>query len=195
MRLFVAVYPPAAALSDLAATVDRLRIGTAAAAGTSVGLIGRPLWHVTLAFLGEVPEERAPAVAEAVTGAVRQWRTAGVTPPRLRLAGGGRFGRGRFTIMWVGLDGDVAGLRELARQVRRGLRRAKVPYDDRRPLHPHLTIGRPGARLPAADVGADLAVLDRYQGPWWQIEAVHLVHSRLGPKPVYETLTEVSLLS
>lgn len=193
MRLFVAVYPPAAALSDLAATVDRLRIGTAAAAGASVGLTARPLWHVTLVFLGDVADERVPAAAEALAGAVDRWRSGSAPTPRLRLAGGGKFGRGRFTIMWAGLDGDVAGLRELARHVRRGMRHARFTFDDRRPLHPHLTIGRPGARLPADDIEADLAALDRYRGPWWQVEAVHLVSSRPGPKPVYQSMSTVSL--
>jgi hypothetical protein len=30
-----------------------------------------------------------------------------------------------------------------------------------------------------------------YEGPEWTVDAVHLVHSQLGPKPVHERLTSV----
>src|SRR5690606_34356276 len=66
MRLFVAVYPSEEALEDLAAAVSRSRLGAAAASGVNVRLTARPLWHVTLAFLGEVADERVSAVGEAV---------------------------------------------------------------------------------------------------------------------------------
>lgn len=110
----------------------------------------------------------------------------------LRLAGGGRFGRGRFTVLWVGLTGDVDRLERLGRAVRRELRRYRVPYD-RKPLRPHLTLARPGDRLPAADLDADLAALGGYQGPMWTVDTIRLVRSRPGPSPVYEVRSAVPL--
>jgi 2'-5' RNA ligase len=110
-------------------------------------------------------------------------------PIRLRLAGGGRFGRGRFTVLWVGLDGDIEALRELGAILRTELRRARLPYD-RKPLRPHLTLARPGERLDVAD---DLLTLGRYAGPEWTVDTLTLVRSHLGPKPTYDRLAEVPL--
>ncbi|HLU33045.1 MAG TPA: RNA 2',3'-cyclic phosphodiesterase [Natronosporangium sp.] len=192
MRLFVGVYPPAEALDHLAAAVDRLRLGAAAAAGTNVRIVARPLWHVTLAFLGDTPDERAGDAHAAVAAGVSRWRSGADAAPRLRLAGGGRFGRRRFTVLWVGLRGDVAGLRALGEAVRRELKRTRLAYDPK-PLRPHLTFARPGEKLSAVDLAADLAALDEYEGPGWTVDAVHLVRSQLGPKPVHTSLAAVPL--
>jgi RNA 2',3'-cyclic 3'-phosphodiesterase len=200
VRLFVALYPPAEALDHLADAVTRLRLGAAAAQGTNVRLAARPLWHVTLAFLGEVPEERVQAAQQAVSTAVGQWyastagpwRAAATGQPRLRLAGGGTFGRRRFTLLWVGLAGDLDALRSLTGAVRRRLRSNRIPHD-RKPLRPHLTVARPGERLPPEDLAADLEALERYNGPAWAVGAVHLVRSHQGPRPVHEPLAAFPL--
>ena len=180
MRLFVATYPPPAACDDLERRLAGLNVATAAAQGVNTRLARRDTWHVTLAFLGEVDEERLPDVHTAVGRAVDGWPA-----PQLCLAGGGRFGRGRFTLLWVGVQGE--GLAELARQVRRHLKRARLPYDDK-PFKPHLTVARPGDRLDRAAVDADRAALAEYRGPAWRVEAVELVRSHLGPKPSYDHL-------
>jgi 2'-5' RNA ligase len=204
VRLFVAVDPPAVALDHLAEAIGRLRLGMAAAAGTNVRLAARPLWHVTLAFLGELPDDRAPDVAAAVREGVARWQGGGAPAPTLRLTGGGQFGaarapnrsrggRRRSTAVWVGLAGDVDTLRSLGDALRKELRRARVPYDHK-PLRPHLTFARPGERLPAADLAADLAALREYEGPGWTVEAVHLVRSQLGPKPVHDRIATVPLV-
>src|SRR5947209_7961321 len=179
VRLFVAVDPPTDALDQLADFAERLAVFKAGARVT-----GRHLWHVTLAFLGELPEERLAAAIAAVDGTV-----AGQEPPTLRIAGGGRFGRGKFTILWAGIEGELRPLRQAAgRQLRHG----RLPYDAKR-FHPHVTLARPGDRLPREDIDADVATLVGYQGPQWTAEAVRLVRSHLGPKPWYETMHEARM--
>jgi 2'-5' RNA ligase len=196
VRLFVAVYPPPVALDHLAGAVSGLRLGAAVAAGQNPRLVARPLWHVTLAFLGEVAEHRVPRVVPALVAGIDGWRDRGGQPPlRLRLAGGGRFGRRRFTVLWVGLAGDLdglVGLVGLGRSVRRGLRRGRLPHD-RKPLHPHLTLARPGDRLSAEEVAADLSALSSYQGPAWELTELHLVRSTQGPRPAHESLARLPL--
>lgn len=188
----MAVYPPPAALGHLAAAVDELQLGRAAAAGTNVRLAARHRWHLTLAFLGEVSDDRAPEVAPALDAAVARWRAGGGAPPRLRLAGGGSFeGRGS-AVVWAGLAGDVAALRKLGEIVRRALRRARLPHD-RKPFRPHLTVARPGERLPPDALAADVATLRGYEGPEWVADAVCLVRSQLGPEPVHDRLVTVPL--
>jgi RNA 2',3'-cyclic 3'-phosphodiesterase len=190
VRLFVAAYPPEAAAGHLAAAVDTLAVGRAAADGVNARLAARDTWHVTLAFLGEVADERRPDVEAALGRGIAGWqaqRRGG--PPELRLAGGGRFGRGRFTILWIGLDGDVDALTGLGRALRRELKRIRVECD-RRPFRPHLTLARPGDRV---DVRDDIAALNAYAGPPWPVEEVRLMRSHLGPKPTYDQLASWSL--
>jgi 2'-5' RNA ligase len=185
MRLFVAVYPPAAACDDLERRLAGLNIAIAAGQGVNTRLARRDTWHVTLGFLGEVAEERLADVHTAVGRAVDRWRADGSGGPEVCLAGGGRFGRGRFTLLWVGVHGEALG--PLARNVRRELKRARLPYDDK-PFKPHLTVARPGDRLDRTAVDADRAALAEYRGPAWRAETVELVRSHLGPKPSYEHL-------
>jgi 2'-5' RNA ligase len=187
MRLFVAAYPTAEACDDLERRLADLHVALAASRGVNTRLARRDTWHVTLAFLGEVAEARGQDVAVAIERAAGAWRAAGSGPPQLRLAGGGRFGRGRFTLLWIGVDGAREELVRLSRQVRRELKRDQLPYDNR-PFKPHLTIARPGDRLDRAAVEADRAALAGYRGPAWPVHSVELVRSHLGPKPWYEHL-------
>lgn len=180
MRLFVAAYPSAAALDDLAVRIGDLHVGRAAADGINARLAARPLWHLTTAFLGEVDEKRRDAAIAALDAGVGE----GGTAPIVRLAGGGTFGRGNFVTLWVGLAGDVVGLQSLAGTVRGKLRRAHLPFD-RKPFQPHLTIARPGRRLPAEHIDADVATLTTYLGPTWPLTELVLVQSHQGPHPTH----------
>lgn len=200
MRLFVALYPPPEAVDDISEQVGRLRVGEAAASGINVRLTKRDTLHVTLTFLGEVDEARLPDVGTALDRAARTWnRRAGVVgsreglgPPRVRFAGGGRFGRGPFTVLWTGLAGDVDALHMLSRATRRELKRSRVPHD-RKPFRPHLTIARPGDRVDREVIDADRSTLDGYLGPSWPVTELVLVRSQLGPRPTYDRLAAWSL--
>lgn len=189
MRLFVAAYPPAEACDHLARALADLKVTAAADRGVNTRLARRDTWHVTLVFLGEVAEQRAADAGDAVRRAAEGWRACASGGPQLRLAGGGRFGRGRFTVLWVGLDGERGALERLSRGIRRELKHSRLPYDNRR-FNPHLTVARPGDRLDRADVEADRGVLAGYRGPAWTVETVELVSSHLGPRPTYEHLAE-----
>ncbi|MFJ6198767.1 RNA 2',3'-cyclic phosphodiesterase [Micromonospora sp. NPDC092111] len=180
MRLFVAVYPPPAAVASLTARVGRLRVGTAAAAGVDVRLADPANLHVTLAFLGEVETDRLVEV-ESILGLAAETARAGwAGPPRLWLGGGGCFGPGRSTVLWVDVHGEVESLRTLARLIRSGLRRAGLPYDGR-PFRPHLTVARPGDRIDPSDVEADRLALGDHTGPEWPATELVLVRSIPGP--------------
>ena len=126
---------------------------------------GRPpeQFHVTLAFLAEVPDrqlddlverlERAAAPAYAVT---------------TRIAGGGAFpNAGRARVLWAGLDLDEAGRTELAR-LATGARAAasKAGHRRRRPAVPaarHRRPARPARRGDAAGSGCSTPT----RGPAW----------------------------
>jgi len=192
MRLFVAAYPSPEAIEDLAALVDSLAIGQPRAEGQSLRLVPPRRWHLTLAFLGEVADERLPDVHTALAAAAARWpdqRTA----PTVWLGGGGRFGRGRFTTVWTGVRGDTAVLGDLVTDVRQQLRTARLPFDAKA-YRPHVTLARPADRLPDAELAADLDRLDRHQGPRWTVETIDLVRSNLGPQITYERLASWPLV-
>jgi RNA 2',3'-cyclic 3'-phosphodiesterase len=189
VRLFVAAYPSAEALADLAETVSSLPMAAYAREHSVNARLADPaLWHLTLSFLGEVPDDLLGAAIDAVSAAA----AAVPAPDPMRLSGGGTFGRGRFTTAWVGLSGGE--LSAAAATVRRALRRARLPYD-RKPFRPHLTIARPGDRVPRPVLAESIASLDRYAGPRWTVGELCLVSSRLGPKPEHQVLHRAPLVS
>ncbi|QLQ39006.1 RNA 2',3'-cyclic phosphodiesterase [Micromonospora robiginosa] len=179
MPLFAAVYPPAAAVADLVARVAELRIDARLADPAHL--------HLTLAFLGEVPDDRLVEVEGALGLAAESFRDGRGSSPRLRLGGGGSFGQGRSTVLWVDVGGEPDALGTLARLVRDGLRRAELPHDDK-PFRAHLTIARPGDRVDPADVRADREALHGYAGPDWSADELVLVRSHLGRPARYTRL-------
>jgi 2'-5' RNA ligase len=176
-RLFIAVDPSEEAVADLGSLVDGLRVALANGPGHSTRLTRRENWHITLAFLGDVPATRVSAAA-----AVMNEAAAAATPLRLRVAGGGRFGGRRDPILWAGIGGEADELRRLARALQRGLARVGLRADDR-PPRPHLTIARPGTRVPAEEVEADVTTLSAYEGPQWIAQELHLMLSEIEPLP------------
>jgi 2'-5' RNA ligase len=191
-RLFIAVDPSAEAVAHLGAMVDGLRVSVANAPGHSTRLTRRENWHITVAFLGDVPESRV-----GVAAAVMVQVGSDATPLSLRVEGGGTFGGRRDPILWAGIGGEVDGLRRLARLLQRAVHRARLPVDDR-PPRPHLTIARPGQRVPEDEVAADVATLSAYAGPQWTVPVLHLMLSEIeqtpaGPAPRYTSIATAAI--
>jgi 2'-5' RNA ligase len=164
VRLFVAVFPSDEARADL-----KRRLASATRAGDrrsrdTVRLTPADRWHITLRFLGEVADERQADVERALDGAAARETFA------LRLAGGGRFGKGSSTALWAGVDGDLAALADLHAGVRDALNAGGLTGDDR-PLTPHLTVAY------ARDNGVLRTLVD-YVGPQWTVDEFVLVRSR-----------------
>ncbi|GGM15562.1 2'-5' RNA ligase family protein [Dactylosporangium sucinum] len=206
MRLFIAAYPPEDVRAHFGAMVSRLAVARPMPPGRSTRLATPERWHITIAFLGDVPDEQADLAVELLHGLSAE-------PPTVRIAGGGRFGRGRFTTLLAKVREEAGGvgqeaggvgrrgrlaegggsrLAALGHEVRRSLRRRRLPFD-RKPLQPHVTIARPGDRLSAGELAADLAALDEYESPLWPVDELRLVRSFLGPNPAYEPLATVAL--
>lgn len=195
MRLFVAIFPPPSAVSDLKTVVDRMHLGQATAAGRDVRLDPPELWHVTLAFLGEVAEDRLPAIEDVLGSVAKAWTQEHATRPPLRLADGGRFNSGPSTVVWAGIHGDSGSMRDLAGRVGTELSRADLMARDPRPYRPHLTLARCGDRLSADEITADLAELRSYAGPSWTVGELVLVSSVPGPPRRYDRLKTWDLSS
>ncbi|WP_033211795.1 RNA 2',3'-cyclic phosphodiesterase [Kitasatospora phosalacinea] len=171
LRVFVALAPPDEAKDELARA---LRPAYDAHPRLRWNRIED--WHITLAFLGELPYPAVPPLRAALAD-----RAAGQPALRLGLHGGGHFD-GR--LLWSGVRGDVDGLHRLAAEVRALVRAQGLDYRDR-PLHPHLTLAR-ARRDDPTGVPAGAATLAGFTGrPWWT-PRLHLVGSNAvrGPEPL-----------
>jgi 2'-5' RNA ligase len=184
MSLFVAVRLPAVATSDLAVGQSALP-PQVTAMHPELRWVPPQNWHLTVAFLGGVPEQRRGDLT------ARLARAAGRHPPlSLRLSGAAHFGS---RVLFVGVRGDLASLRALAASVSAAARRAKVPVDDR-PYRPHLTLARVRGTTSLRDLAAALA---SYDGPTWTAAAIDLMESTsagvAGQAPRYTILRSFPL--
>ncbi|MFG2553282.1 RNA 2',3'-cyclic phosphodiesterase [Streptomyces sp. NPDC048581] len=181
MRLFAAVLPPEDVTRELAAEVEELR-GLPGA--DRLRWTGRPGWHFTLAFYGEVDDDLVPDLS------ARLERAAHRTPSfPLALSGGGQFGHGRA--LWAGAEGDLETLRLLADRSEAAARKAGVPMGEHRRYKAHLTVARSRS---AVDVRPYVATLDAFASRTWTVAELVLVRSNLptsgvaGEQPRYEVV-------
>lgn len=128
-------------------------------------------WHVTLAFLGTVDDQR---VSDVVAATRRGTAQAATGPIRLELGAAGHFGR---RVLWLGVvdrpDGSAA---RLGGALQDQLVAADLPCDPK-PVRPHLTLARPRGqrRLPRELPGEVPAVTAA-----WEVGEVTLYRSLLG---------------
>ncbi|MEV6075145.1 MULTISPECIES: RNA 2',3'-cyclic phosphodiesterase [unclassified Streptomyces] len=127
-------------------------------------------WHITLAFLGELPAGTVPILRPPLAGLAAQRPS-----PRLALRGSGTFDD---RVLWSGIEGDLDELHSLAADVRAAVRSCGVTFEDR-PLRPHLTLARArrGDRSSAGEIAERFT---GFTGGRWPAERLHLVGSNVG---------------
>ncbi|HEX9798785.1 MAG TPA: RNA 2',3'-cyclic phosphodiesterase [Thermoanaerobaculia bacterium] len=131
MRLFAAIELPQPVRRAVAAQIASLRDELPPATWVRADNL-----HLTLVFFGEVPDERAGELAEALAGAASAWERR-----RLRLSGAGGFPpRGPVRVVWLGVEPEPS-LAALAQSLRHAARRASFEFDDK-PFRSHLTVAR-----------------------------------------------------
>jgi 2'-5' RNA ligase len=187
MRLFVAVVPPDAVLEDLDEHVTPRREADTPA--SELRWTDRNQWHVTLAFLGSVPEWRLDDLTEAVSSsAARHDHLV------LQLAGAGAFPNPYAArVLWTGVEELRGDLATVANGIRTASNSVGAMPDGSR-FHPHVTLGRFHRPTEATRW---IRALDAYEGPAWVADRVSLVESHLGQgrgrRPRYEVLGEFPL--
>jgi 2'-5' RNA ligase len=188
MRCFVAVDVPPHVRARLGQLTDRLR---RTAPRADVRWSSADSLHVTLKFLGEVPDARVPDVAEALaTVAARH------APLALEAGGTGGFpSPSRPRVVYVGIRGQVDALARLAAAVDGALEALGFP-SERRGFRAHLTVGR--VRSPRGGEGLTGALhgaAGETAGAWTADEVL-LYRSRLHPKgAVHEVVGRFPLAS
>lgn len=172
VRLFVACEVPDDVREAIANVITQLRERS----GNAVRWLRPEGIHVTLKFLGEVPQKKLPAIKIAIQEAVLRHH-----PFNLEVANIGSFGgREGLRIMWVGVAGDVLRLEALARDVNRAL--SVVGFEpERRPFRPHLTLGRVRDEVSTRSrAEIEVAVGKTHAPPVaWRTGQVSLMRSRL----------------
>ena len=182
MRLFVALDVPEPWREAAAHATEVI----ARTSGVRLRAVHPSLMHLTLRFLGEVPEDRVAPLIEALREAVTRFDL------ELALGPAGTFGPPQRTqVVWLGVTGDLEALQSLANRIEGAVRAAGLPSEDR-PLRVHLTLARLGRDLTPADRRA-VAEAARHLAPPPPLPVraheVELVRSTLGnPRPVYEVL-------
>jgi 2'-5' RNA ligase len=101
--------------------------------------------HVTLAFLGEQPDQALASLAEIGEAAASSSQ-----PGKLSIGQPGSFGPRRAPrVLWVGLEGDLARLHHLQQTLSEALKNKGFPVEARA-FSPHITLAR---RRERADSG------------------------------------------
>jgi 2'-5' RNA ligase len=178
LRLFIAVELPAKVRTALTALQDRLRAfdHERAIRWTSIDGI-----HLTLKFLGDTPAVQCAAIEAGLRGV-----TAEHSALSLHVEGVGCFPTTRRPrVVWAGVGGDLAALRDLQEGVERAITPLGFPREDRAFI-PHLTLGRARQGAPPAALTVFGAQVERLaaaheRGPQWRVAAVSLMRSELKP--------------
>lgn len=132
MRFFIALEIPSINGPQFQAIQDRLSKIIPQARLTSSDKI-----HLTLAFVGEQPEEFRPKLTEIMQNAAKDVPTFEVTPayidgfPTLH----------NPNILWVGVKGDIDKILLIRERIKDGLVGLNLPVDERR-FTPHITIAK-----------------------------------------------------
>ncbi|HWG27931.1 RNA 2',3'-cyclic phosphodiesterase [Actinospica sp.] len=165
MRLFVAVVPPRPVLLELRAALTTLP-------HTDGNLRWRhpESWHITLAFLGEVPRETLPELTDRLARAASR-----ATPMELSVAGGGHFDS---RVLWAGIQGDRDRLGRLSETVAASARRCRLKVDDR-PYRPHVTLAGVRGEDPQAhtDLQPYVERMAAFRTPRWLVKEMELFES------------------
>lgn len=175
-RAFVGV--PVGPLPALVRLVEGLD-----ACGADVRTVAPEQLHLTLSFLGDVPDDAAGPLAQALDAATRAFR-----PFTARLKGVGAFPNARRPrVAWVALE-DPKPMVDLALAVRGALQAAGFPGDDK-DFRAHVTLARTRSERGLDKLVGFLREHGRDEAGDVDVREVRLYRSVLGPQgALHETL-------
>jgi len=132
MRLFIAIELPDEIKQGINRVQDQLK-----RSGASAGWTRPEGIHLTLKFLGEVPEEKVSEIMTALTDAIK-----GAGKLNLEVKGAGAFPNTKNPrVLWIGVAGDSEKLAALQAAVEDAMTGLGFEREARR-FSPHLTLAR-----------------------------------------------------
>jgi RNA 2',3'-cyclic 3'-phosphodiesterase len=163
LRTFIAVEMPPRVKARAGELIGKLR-----ASGAEVNWVRPEHMHLTLKFLGDVPDTETPDICRVVREVADQFE-----PFEIVCRGAGAFPSSREPrTLWIGVQDGGDELKRLQAALDEALKARLGFAKEQRGFHPHLTIGRlkraaPETRAELAtlleqldDFDADLAVID-----------------------------------
>jgi len=180
IRTFVALEVSESVRARAAELIAKLR-----ESGANVSWVSSDRMHLTLKFLGDVPEQQLAEVCAAVSGVCEA-----VAPFELQCAGAGAFPNVRRPrTVWIGVSEGAEPLGELQSGIVRAL--GKVGFRrERRRFQGHLTLGRVRGGGPDQDaLGELLRQYADFKTPLMTASEVRVYASYLDRSgPTYEVL-------
>lgn len=175
-RAFVGV--PVAAEPPLVRLLDDL-----GATGADLKVVAPENLHLTLSFLGTVPDDAAEPIGAALREATRD-----VEPFALDLHAVGAFpSASRARVVWAGIRNPKP-VSDLAGKVRAALAVARMPQDTK-DFRAHVTLARVRSPRGKSRLETFLRAHGHHELPTVPVTDVRLYRSVLGPHgPTYETL-------
>ncbi len=132
--------------------------------------------HLTMKFIGDVPDSHLPDVLAAMRHCV-----AGVPPLDVNVRGLGCFpSPARPRILWAGVEGSVDPLRQISSCLNTTLADLGVPPDNKG-FRPHVTVGRVRGRVDSDALDAALGQFARHDFGQNTLSELVLYMSELAP--------------
>jgi len=181
IRSFISVDLDEPGIRERIASTQRSLLET----GAQLKLVNTEIMHLTLRFLGEIPQPTVEEVKKAID-AVR------FSAFEIELSGLGAFPNlRRLNVVWVGIKRGHEQLAEIFQQLEPKLRTIGLPADNKG-FSPHLTIAR-------VRTGANMEALANYVSTMGEqefgkmlVQSVRLKRSTLTPRgPIYSTMHEI----
>jgi len=184
MRAFIAIEIPDEIKKEMAAVQEQLRKANIDASWPREDGI-----HLTLKFLGEVPESKIPEIISGLQKAAE-----GIGRFRLEVKGVGTFPNPRNArVVWIGLAGEIGKLEKLQTAVEDAMAGIGLAKDERK-FTAHLTLGRIKYIRSRDQWIATLAEIKDKSLKGFDATAVSLMQSELKPSgSVYTEMGRVEL--
>jgi 2'-5' RNA ligase len=185
MRLFIAIELPDAIKAEIDRVQQQLK-----ASGPSANWTRPEGIHLTLKFLGEVPDTKAQEILQAMTAAAQ-----GTGKLGLRVEGAGAFPNVKVPrVLWLGLSGDIEKLSELQAAVEDAMEGLGFDREERR-FSPHLTLARIKFPKPRDNWPARIEGIRNVNFGGFEADRLSLMKSELRREgAVYEEVGRVSLV-
>jgi 2'-5' RNA ligase len=180
MRLFIAIDVP----NDVRKALGEVQRALRPLTGTARWVAPEAI-HITLRFLGEVPEKRLEDIDTELTGLT--WKPFTITVRGVGFFPGNRSPR----VLWAGMEAPT--MQGLAEQL--DTRMERLGFDkEKRAFRPHITLARAkNTRMDSALVSA-AAKYEEHDFGSFTVDRLFLFKSTLkSPGPVYEKLKEFLL--
>ncbi len=179
MRLFVAVEMPVfQKISEIYKAIEM--------SGADVKLVEPENLHITLVFIGEVPDFKLNSVKEAVSSVTFK-------PFKVKLKGMGAFpSMTKPRVVWIGIEEGFTELRNIRDTLMKELKSRGIRPEDEKEFVPHLTLGRVKGPRNLFNLINIINENSNVEIGEINVDSIKLFKSTLTPKgPIYEVLHEV----